>query len=65
MKYFFLFTVFGVMVWKLLLYISAPLSFIKTGVSIIQLYAAVQSIAAIDAADEKRFNQRPCEVIHV
>ena len=42
------------MVWKLLLYISAPLSFIKTGVSIIQLYAAVQSIAAIDAADREK-----------
>ena len=42
------------MVWKLILYISAPLSFIKTGVSIVQFYAAMQSIAAIDAASRKK-----------
>lgn len=39
---------FGLGLWKLILYVCAPLSFIKTGISLIQLGAAMSNIASLD-----------------
>lgn len=45
---------FGLGLWKLILYVCAPLSFIKTGISLIQLGAAMSNIANIDMADREK-----------
>ncbi|WAR03860.1 CDIPT-like protein [Mya arenaria] len=44
---------FGVGLCRLILYVCAPLSFIKTGISLVQLGAAMSNIATIDTEDRK------------
>ncbi|XP_067649945.1 CDP-diacylglycerol--inositol 3-phosphatidyltransferase-like [Haliotis asinina] len=39
--------------WTLLLYLSAPLSFIKSGISIVHLVTACQNLAIIDVAERE------------
>ena len=51
-------SVLGVGLWKLILCISAPLSFIKTGISVIHLYVAMQNVAAIDAAEREQMKEK-------
>lgn len=38
----------GIGLWRVILYISAPLSFVKTAISMLQLGAAMSNIASID-----------------
>ncbi|KAJ8312865.1 hypothetical protein KUTeg_010238 [Tegillarca granosa] len=44
---------FSVGLWNLILYLSAPLSLIKLGISVLQFYAACHNIAAIDMEERK------------
>lgn len=44
---------FGIGLWRLILYVSAPLSFIKTGISLLQLGVAMSNIAGMDAEERK------------
>jgi len=45
---------FGIGLWKIILFLSAPLSFIKTGISLIQLGAAMNNIVIIDNSDREK-----------
>lgn len=49
---------FGVGLWRVVMYLSAPLSFIKTGISIIHLGVAMNNIAQIDVADREASKQK-------
>lgn len=47
------FSVLGVGIFQAILYVSAPLSFIKAGISVLQLIAACNNIAVIDQSDRE------------
>ncbi|XP_052242325.1 CDP-diacylglycerol--inositol 3-phosphatidyltransferase-like isoform X2 [Dreissena polymorpha] len=49
---------FGVGLWKALLCICAPLSFIKTGISLLQLWAAMTNIATLDMEERKKMKAK-------
>lgn len=49
---------FSVGLWNLILYLSAPLSLIKLGISILQFYAACHNIAAIDMEERKAAKEK-------
>ena len=42
---------------RLILYISAPISFVKSAISLIHLITASQNIANIDVADREKNNK--------
>ncbi|KAL3856183.1 hypothetical protein ACJMK2_010965 [Sinanodonta woodiana] len=44
--------------WQLILYICAPLSFVKTGISVIHLVAACQKMASIDVAERAKLKEK-------
>lgn len=46
-------TFLGVGIFQAILYVSAPLSFIKAGISVLQLIAACNNIAVIDQSDRE------------
>lgn len=46
-------SVLGVGLFQAILYVSAPLSFIKAGISILQLIAACNNIAVIDQSERE------------
>ncbi|XP_062583055.1 CDP-diacylglycerol--inositol 3-phosphatidyltransferase-like [Saccostrea cucullata] len=46
-------TLLGIGLFQAILYISAPLSFIKAGISVLQLIAASKNIALIDQSDRE------------
>lgn len=47
------FSVLGVGIFQAILYVSAPLSFIKAVISVLQLIAACNNIAVIDQSDRE------------
>lgn len=50
--------IFGLGLWRLILYVCAPLSFIKTGISLLQLGAAMSNIARLDVEERKKMKAK-------
>ncbi|XP_014664974.1 PREDICTED: CDP-diacylglycerol--inositol 3-phosphatidyltransferase-like [Priapulus caudatus] len=50
-------TLFGVGLWQLLCVLAAPVTLVKTGISLVHLVTASQNMAAIDAAERATARQ--------
>ena len=44
--------------WSLLALLSAPVAIVKSGISLVHLYAASQNIAAIDMEERAKLNKQ-------
>lgn len=50
--------VLGIGLWKLIMYLSAPLSFGKIGISMIHLYVAMYNVASIDSSEREEMKRK-------
>ena len=50
-------SVLGIGLWKLILYVSAPLALVKMFISMVHLYVAMHNIASLDYAEREQAKQ--------
>ena len=53
--------VLGIGLWKLILYVSAPLAIVKMFISMVHLYVAMHNVASFDYADREQAQREALE----